>query len=61
MNGLDQVVVSLWFLPVVLFIIMPLSVGVVWLPISLFIRLIHREAAQDRQVEVLPTKVMVNA
>ncbi|MGI9538021.1 MAG: hypothetical protein ACR2PB_13200 [Desulfocapsaceae bacterium] len=44
MKGLDQVVVYMWFLPVILFIVMPLCVGAVWWPISLFFKVIHREA-----------------
>ena len=53
MNGLDQVVVFMWFLPAVLFIVMPLCVGVVWLPISLFLKLLQREAVHDRAVETV--------
>ena len=30
MNGIDQLIVALWFLPVVLFIVLPLAVGCVW-------------------------------
>ena len=52
MNGLDQIIVYLWFLPVVLFIVIPLCVGVVWWPVSLFIKLIRREAEHERS-EVL--------
>ena len=48
MNGLDQVVVYMWFLPVVLFIVMPLCVGAVWWPISLFVKTVRREEAQER-------------
>ncbi len=44
MNGLDQVIVALWFLPVVLFIVIPLCVVAVWLPFSLVTRLIRRDA-----------------
>jgi len=44
MNGLDQIVIALWFLPVVLFIIVPLSIGALWLPISLFFRFFQRES-----------------
>ena len=49
MNGLDQVVIILWFLPVMLFIIAPLFVGLVWKPISLFLNFIKREVTQERQ------------
>jgi len=51
MNGLDQVAVSMWFLPVVLFIIIPFCVGLVWLPIALFVKRVQREAGQERQVQ----------
>ena len=51
MNGLDQIIVYLWFLPVVLFIIIPLCVAAVWWPVSLFIKLIRREAALEGRVE----------
>jgi hypothetical protein len=36
MNGLDQVVVVLWFLPVILFIIIPLCLTCLWGVISFF-------------------------
>ena len=35
MNGLDQLIVALWFLPVALFIVIPLCVSCVWGIISL--------------------------
>lgn len=53
MNGLDQIIVIMWFLPVVLFIVMPLCVGTIWLPISLMIKLVRREAVQSRQTELV--------
>lgn len=53
MNGLDQVVVYMWFLPVVLYIIMPLCVGAVWWPISLFVKIVRREEAQERVAEMV--------
>ena len=53
MNGLDQVVVYMWFLPVVLFIVMPLCVGAVWWPISLFVKTVRREEAQERVAEIV--------
>jgi len=53
MNGLDQVVVYMWFLPVVLFIVMPLCVGAVWWPISLFVKIVRREEAQERVAEMV--------
>ena len=52
MNGLDQIIVFLWFLPVVVFIIIPLCVGIVWWPVSLFIKLIRREAEHERSAEL---------
>jgi len=39
MNGLDLIVVSLWFLPVVLFVIVPLSVTCLWFVVSFLDRL----------------------
>ncbi len=51
MNGLDQIVIIMWFLPVVLFIVMPLSIGAVWLPISLMRGLVRRESVHYRQPE----------
>ena len=53
MNGLDQVVVYMWFLPVGLFIVMPLCVGAVWWPISLFVKIVRREEAQERVAEMV--------
>ena len=47
MFGLDQIVVGLWFLPVTLFIIMPLCVGIVWLVFSLLARIVRREATLE--------------
>lgn len=53
MNGLAQVVVYMWFLPMVLFIVMPLCIGAVWWPISLFVKLVRREAAQEGKAEMV--------
>ena len=53
MNGLDQVVVYMWFLPVILFIVMPLCVGAAWWPILLFFKIIQREAAQEHAAEMV--------
>lgn len=36
MNGLDLIVVLLWFLPVVLFIVIPLSISCLWAAVSFF-------------------------
>ena len=52
MNGLDQIIIIMWFLPVVLFIVMPLGIGAVWLPISLIRGLVRREAGHYRQPEL---------
>ena len=30
MSGVDQLIVALWFLPVIIFIVLPLGVGFVW-------------------------------
>jgi hypothetical protein len=51
MSGLDQIVITMWFLPVVLFIVMPLCVGAIWLPISLLRGLVRRETVHYRQTE----------
>jgi hypothetical protein len=51
MNGLDQIVIALWFLPVVLFIIVPLCVGTFWLPVWLLYRLIQQESEPLKQLE----------
>ena len=53
MNGLGQVVVYMWFLPVVFFVVMPLCVGAVWWPFSLFVKIVRREEAQERVAEML--------
>lgn len=44
MNGLDQIIVALWFLPVALFIVIPLCLGALWLPLSLLYKLVARES-----------------
>lgn len=51
MNVLDQIIVIIWFLPVALFIVIPLCIGAVWLPISLMMRLVRREAYGLRHAE----------
>ena len=51
MNGLDQIIIALWFLPVVLFIIIPLCMGLAWLPISLFIKFIQQESEPVRPTQ----------
>lgn len=51
MNGLDQIIVALWFLPVVLFIVIPLAVTCLWLVISPVRALVTPIAGQSRQRE----------
>ena len=51
MNGLDQIVVALWFLPVIVFIIVPLCMGCIWLPFSLLFRINQRETITLRQTQ----------
>ncbi len=49
MNELNQVIVCLWFLPVVLFIIIPLCVGCVGLVFYLFNALSDKEVFLKEQ------------
>ena len=49
MNGLDQIIVALWFLPVVLFIIIPLAVTCLWLVAAPLRALVTPIAGQSRQ------------
>lgn len=51
MNGLDQIIVALWFLPVVLFIVIPLCLGALWLPVSLLNKLAARESEPIRRMQ----------
>lgn len=51
MNGLDQIIVALWFFPVVLFIMIPLCLGALWLPVSLLHKLVARESQPVRQMQ----------
>jgi len=53
MNGLDQIIVVMWFFPVVLFIIIPLCIGAVWLPVSLMIKLVRRESYELRHAQLV--------
>lgn len=46
MSGLDQIIVALWFLPVVLFVVIPLSVTCLWLLVSPIIALLRPIAGQ---------------
>ena len=52
MNGLDQIIVFMWFLPVVLFLVIPLCVGAVWWPVSLFVKLIRGEVEHERSANL---------
>ena len=36
-----------------IFIVVPLCVGAVWLPISLFVKIVQRDAVQDRALETV--------
>ena len=47
MNGLDQIAVALWFLPLVVFIVIPLAIGAIWLPVSLFLKFVRREVVLE--------------
>lgn len=53
MYGLDQVVVTMWFFPVVLFILMPLCMTLLWGVVSVFGVLFRPVAGQ----EVRPAEV----
>ena len=59
MIGLDQIVVALWFLPVVVFIIIPLAIGAIWLPVSLFLKFIRREVVLEDYTEKVKVKSSV--
>lgn len=49
MNGLDQVIVALWFLTVILFVVIPLSATCLWLVISLIISAFSPVAGQAKR------------
>lgn len=57
MNGLEQIIVALWFLPVVLFIVMPLAVTCLWLVIAPVRALLTPVAGQSRQKETVKVAV----
>ena len=48
MLGFSEVIVALWFLPVVLFIVMPLAVTCMWLVIAPIIALFRPVAGQSK-------------
>ncbi len=52
MNGLDQVVVALWLLPVVLFILVPLCMTVLWGIASFFFSFKTSSAGEKKQASV---------
>lgn len=57
MNGLDQIIVALWFLPVVLFILMPLAVTCLWMVIAPIRALATPIAGQARERKPVKAKV----
>ena len=56
MNGIDQIIVALWFLPVVLFVIIPLSVTCLWLLISPIVALLRPVAGQANKGQRIKAK-----
>ena len=53
MIGIDEIIVALWFLPVVLFIFMPLTMTCIWLAISPIIALFRPIAGQAERQQSL--------
>jgi hypothetical protein len=53
MIGIDEIIVALWFLPVVLYIFIPLIVTCNWLIISLLIALVRPIAGQAERQQSL--------
>ncbi len=53
MNVLDQVIVGLWFLPVVLFIVIPLCITCLWGVVSLLLGSFGRVAGQERSSDMV--------
>lgn len=49
MLGFDEIIVALWFLPVVLFIIIPLTMTCIWVVISPIIALFRPVAGQSKE------------
>jgi uncharacterized membrane protein len=49
MLGFDQIIVALWFLPVVLFIIIPLTMTCIWVVVSPIIALFRPVAGQSKE------------
>ena len=53
MIGIDELIVALWFLPVVLFIVMPLALTCLWLAISPVIVLFRAATGQSKGQQTL--------
>ena len=49
MHGFDEIIVALWFLPVVLFIIIPLTMTCIWVVLSPIIALFRPVAGQSKE------------
>ncbi len=49
MLGFDEIIVALWFLPVVLFIIIPLTMTCIWVVLSPIIALFRPVAGQSKE------------
>lgn len=57
MNGMDQIIVALWFFPVVLFLIIPLAITCLWVVIYPIRALLTPVAGQARQRETAKATV----
>ena len=53
MIGIDEIIVALWFLPVVLFIVIPLTMTCAWLVLSPIIALFRPIAGQAERQQTL--------
>ncbi len=53
MYGIDEIIVALWFLPVVLFICIPLTMTGIWLVISPIIALFRLITGQSEEQQYL--------
>ena len=53
MIGFDEIIVALWFLPVVLFILIPLTSTCMWIVISPIIALFRPIAGQSKKYQSL--------
>ncbi len=47
MTGLDQLIVALWFLPVALFIVLPLCIACAWGLISVVVSQFRQASSQQ--------------